>query len=195
MPMSVPGEPSAPLPQAAEGPRKRASVRIHGENPARLFEAAFRRIEAQRMAGLPLLNCALRVEAVGFDRWQGHWLGVLITPWFMNLVLAPGMAESWQSVAPGARLFRRFPAGDFAFLGTHEDEVGEFQTCSLFSPMDRFASQDEARAVALAALVALQTEAVGAAPPARHAFEDPRRAALERPMGKREFLGRMFRRG
>ncbi len=172
-----------------------STLRIHAEDPSRLLEAAFRRIEAETMADVPILNPALTVEAVGFTRRQDRWLGIVITPWFMNLVLVPGAAESWQSVAPGLRLFRKFPSGDFAFLGSNEPEVGEFQSCSLFSPMGQFASQAEAREVALAALAALQAEPVAAAPaPSKQAFEDPKQAALERPMSKREFLGSVFRR-
>lgn len=193
--MSAPGELSSPRPLAGEGPGERAVVRTHAEDPSPLLEAAFRRIEAETMADVPILNPALTVEAVGFTRRQDRWLGIVITPWFMNLVLVPGAAESWQSVAPGLRLFRKFPSGDFAFLGSNEPEVGEFQSCSLFSPMGQFASQAEAREVALAALAALQAEPVAAAPaPSKQAFEDPKQAALERPMSKREFLGSVFRR-
>jgi [NiFe] hydrogenase assembly HybE family chaperone len=171
-------------------PGSAEALRIHADDPSPLLEAAFRRIETEAMAGVPILNSALRVEAVGFVRWQDHWLGVVITPWFMNLVLVPGAADSWQGVAPGLRLFRKFPSGDFAFLGSHEPEVGEFQSCSLFSPMAQFTDQDGAREVALAALEALLRE-----PPARETLEDPAQTALERPMSKREFLGAVFRRG
>jgi len=171
------------------------ALRLHAADPAPLLEAAFRRILAETMADVPILNPALQVEAVGFARHGDHWLGILITPWFMNLVLVPGAAESWQSVAPGLRLFRKFPSGDFAFLGSNEPEVGEFQSCSLFSPMGQFADQAGAREVALAALAVLQAEPVAAVPaPSKKAFEDPKQAALERPMNKREFLGSVFRR-
>jgi hypothetical protein len=38
------------------------------------LEAAFRRIAATRMAGLPMNNAALRVQAVGFRDWaDGTW--------------------------------------------------------------------------------------------------------------------------
>lgn len=177
-------------------PGSAEALRIHADDPSPLLEAAFRRIETEAMAGVPILNPALRVEAVGFSRWQDHWLGVVITPWFMNLVLVPGAADSWQGVAPGLRLFRKFPSGDFAFLGSHEPEVGEFQSCSLFSPMAQFTDQDGAREVARAALDALQCEAESIRQvPAKEAFDDPKQAALERPMSKREFLGAVFRRG
>ncbi|GIK26718.1 MAG: hypothetical protein BroJett006_29640 [Betaproteobacteria bacterium] len=173
-----------------------STLRIHAEDPSRLLEAAFRRIQVETMADVPILNPALSVEAIGFARRQDHWLGIVVTPWFMNLVLVPGVAESWQSVAPGLRLFRKFPSGDFAFLGSDEPEVGEFQSCSLFSPMAQFADQAGAREVALAALEALQSEPAAAAPqaPKNAAFDDPKQAALERPMSKREFLGSVFRR-
>lgn len=172
------------------------ALRLHSEDPSPLLEAAFRRIQAETMADVPILNPALQVEAVGFARWREHWLGIVITPWFMNLVLVPGAAESWQSVSPGQRLFRKFPSGDFAFLGSDEPEVGEFQSCSLFSPMAQFADQAGACEVALAALEALQRESAPAPlAPSEEAFEDPKQAALERPMSKREFLGGVFRRG
>ena len=196
--MSAPGEINSPRPLAGEGPGERAAVRIHAEDPSPLLEAAFRRIESATMADVPILNPTLRVEAVGFTRWQDHWLGIVITPWFMNLVLVPGKSDTWQSVAPGQRRFRSFPSGDFAFLGSDEPEVGEFQSCSLFSPMGQFADQPGARDVAHAALEALlceSTAAQAAIPPNAPALEDPKQAALERPMSKREFLGSVFRRG
>ncbi|HEY0857448.1 MAG TPA: [NiFe]-hydrogenase assembly chaperone HybE [Albitalea sp.] len=117
---------------------------IHLDDPAPALEAAFRRIQAERMAGVPLLHAALQVQAVGFARWQGQWLGALVTPWFLNLVLVPGEATGWRSAAEGQRVFHRFAAGDFAFLGNDEPELGEFQTCSLCSPMHGFPDQTTA---------------------------------------------------
>lgn len=86
----------------------------HGYSPAAQIEAAFRRIGQERMAGLPILNPALRVEVVGVSLWQGCRLAVLITPWCMNLILLPAKDE--DSGAGHERLFYRFPSGDFAFL-------------------------------------------------------------------------------
>ena len=195
--MSAPGE-TVPLPARGGEGAGRPILRIHTEDPSALLETAFRRIEAETMADVPILNPALHVESLGFARWQSHWLGIVVTPWFMNLVLVPGDADTWQSVAPGLRHFRDFPSGDFAFLGSHEPEVGEFQSCSLFSPMGQFADQAGAREVALAALDALLCEPAATQAtiaPNATALEDPNQAALERPMSKREFLGGAFRRG
>jgi len=178
------------------------TLRQHGSDPAPLLEAAFRRIERECMEGVAVLNPNLHVETLGFTRRGEDWLGVLITPWFMNLVLVPGTGEGWQGVPDGQRIFRHFPSGDFAFLGGHEPEVGEYQSCALLSPMAQFPDQESARAVAQAALEALQAPLPGAAQsPA--AVEQGVAADVEklidgvpqRPLSKRELLlGRAFRR-
>jgi [NiFe] hydrogenase assembly HybE family chaperone len=126
--------------------------RPHATSPAAPLVAAFTRIERERMAGMAMLNPRLQVEAIGWRRWQGHWLGALLSPWFLNLVLVPGGHDGWTPAADGERVFHRFPAGDFAFLGNREPELGEFQSCSLYSPVDLFETQQAGRETALAAL-------------------------------------------
>jgi len=117
---------------------------------AAAFEAA-----AARMEGLSFVNPSLAVEAVGFAPWEGQWLGVLLTPWFMNLILAPRDPAHWAPLAQGARRRYRFPAGDYDFIGAHDDAAGEYQMCSLFSPVLEFADQATARLVAQLARAAL----------------------------------------
>jgi len=138
------------------------SFRIHGDSPADAVEEAFFRIQREQMSDVPILNPALSVEAVDFQRWQGHWLGIVVTPWCMSLLLVPGGAQGWVSVGDNKRRFVRFPAGDFAFLGSAEAELGEYQSCPLFSPMERFSSQSEATLTARASLVAMLTVPGGA---------------------------------
>lgn len=133
-------------------------------DPSAALEAAYRAVAA-RMAGLPVVNPVLEVQAIGFAPWDGHWLGVVVTPWFMNLTLTPREAGRWLPLAVGAKRRLRFPAGDFDFIGAHDPGFGEFQVCSLFSPMDRFADQAAAVQVAQLALQALFDPAHAEAPP------------------------------
>ena len=72
-------------------------------DPSARIEAAFRAILETRMRGLPVLNPAVEVEAVGFRAWEGHWLGMLVTPWFINLMLLPLEPERWRPLALGVR--------------------------------------------------------------------------------------------
>lgn len=131
------------------------TLRIHTVNPEDAVEAAFFRIQNTRMADVPILNPALTVQAVDFQCWQGHWLGVVITPWCMSILLLPGMTQNWQMVDENRRRFIKFPAGDFAFLGAFEPELGHYQSCALFSPMNQFASQAEAVMTARASIIGL----------------------------------------
>jgi len=131
--------------------------------PAVALERRYTAIAAGAMRGLPVLNPALRVRAVGFRRWGEHWLGVLVTPWFMNLVLMPRLPERWPAV--GEREMRHFvfPAGVFAFIAAHDAEIGPHLSCSLFSPMFEFTDAAAAEATAAAALQALFDEGRGGA--------------------------------
>lgn len=157
---------------------------------------------AVRMAGLSFVNPALAVEAVGFAPWQGHWLGVMLTPWFMNLILAPRDVAAWQSLKQGRKRCYRFPAGEYDFIGAHDELAGEYQLCSLFSPVLQFEDQDTARLVAQLAREAL-FDVVNAETPAMPVanlspLPGPRVAdpgpleklqnSLDAPQSKRDFL-------
>lgn len=158
-------------------------------DPSPLIERVFRGIEAERMRGLPFINPALAVEAVGFRRWDGRWLGVLITPWFMNLMLLPDAPAAWRSVRHGEYAGYTLPSGVYEFLSAHEPALGDYQSCSLFSPMFEFADQAGARATALAVLQALFD------PAARAGLQGPGTAPAgpladesAAPVSKRDFL-------
>jgi [NiFe] hydrogenase assembly HybE family chaperone len=149
----------------------------------------YRHVQHERMQGIPLLNPALQVEAVGFE-WalaleeatEPVAEGVLITPWFMSLLRLPA-----QNLPHGNRVGRKtvrnFGSERFDFIGAHDPAIGYHETCALFSPMNGFTSQDLACETALAslALVRPQPEADAVVPvaaepmPARRAFFMARR--------------------
>jgi [NiFe] hydrogenase assembly HybE family chaperone len=157
-------------------------MKLHTDNPADAVEQAFFRIEREQMADVPILNPALAVEAVDFQRWQGHWLGVVITPWCMSILLLPGSSENWVPAGQNKRRFVKFPAGDFAFLGGLEAELGEYQSCALFSPMDKFTNQRDATQTARASLIGL----LSSPPAAANAKEE--KAADQPSLSRRRFF-------
>lgn len=130
------------------------------------LEAAFDTIRTTRMNGVPILNSRLGVEMLGLRSHGDAWLGVLVTPWFINLVLLPlgeAAAADWRSLRPGTSVPHAFPAGRFEFLVGSEEGIGTFQMCSLFSPVLEFEDQAAARIAADAALQTLfQAEAQSA---------------------------------
>jgi [NiFe] hydrogenase assembly HybE family chaperone len=151
--------------------------------------SAFERVRIERMAGLPFVNEALQVELVGLQRWRGLWLGVLVTPWFMNLMLLPGdgaaegdeVPARWPAIATGEYAQFAFPAGVLSFLAGREGDVGEYLACSLFSPMFEFADHATARQTAEACLLALFNPDAAAAQAAAA-------QASPAPVSKRDFL-------
>ena len=124
------------------------------------FEAAFREIHVGQMRGVPLLNETLEVKAIGFRPHEGRVLGMLVTPWFMNLVLVPGPDEDWSALMPGAKEIIAFPSGAYEFVGANRPETGPYKACSLFSPMFDFTSMLQATETARAALAALFDPAI-----------------------------------
>lgn len=118
------------------------------------LESCFRKVQATRMAGVPILNEALGVSAVGFHPWNGYFFGVLVTPWFMNAVLLPE-APDGEAIRAGEKRLFAFPGGTFEFIRGHEDDLGPFWMCSLFSPVFEFSDMETAALAAEAALAAM----------------------------------------
>lgn len=153
VPEAVPATVSTAAPLSAP-----ISAPISAMPPAetiRRLEGAFREIHIAQMRGMPIVNDALAVKAVGFRAWNGHWLGALVTPWFMNLVLLPGEGDDWSGLTAGAKELIEFPSGVYEFLYAQRREVGPYKACSLFSPMFEFTTLLQATETASAALTAL----------------------------------------
>ncbi|MDD3763800.1 MAG: [NiFe]-hydrogenase assembly chaperone HybE [Nevskiales bacterium] len=126
-------------------------------------EAAFDRIAASRMRDFPLSNPALRVRLVGLRDWSGVRIGVLISPWSINLLLLPGAggvdAGGFRRLGPDQQQHWTFPSGSYAFYGLDEQGIGPYQTCSLFSPALEFSTQAAAEQTAEAVMLALFRDA------------------------------------
>jgi [NiFe] hydrogenase assembly HybE family chaperone len=183
------GSPAAAAPLQARGPQGFNNTVAVQARVAQL-EQVFAHIGATRMHGVPVLNKALRVQAVGFEvvdenggpdgRDEGDaqvLLGILITPWFMNLLrlpLVPGTAVTAASSttsattsapasatisagAPGSKRSHLCGEQLFEFIAAHEDALGSFEACSLFSPMFEFADQAGAVSTATEVLKLLRT--------------------------------------
>ncbi|WP_316206400.1 MULTISPECIES: [NiFe]-hydrogenase assembly chaperone HybE [unclassified Bradyrhizobium] len=135
--------------------------------------AAYRDIGARSMRELPIYHDALDVEAIGFQRIQDNIVGIIVTPWFLNVVTpADGLAVD----PPGTVLQISFPAGTIPFTVSEIPPLGLIASCSLFSPMFEFADMDAARAAAHAALVELMMSSDERSP----AAVEPKASAIDR---------------
>ena len=102
------------------------------------------------MCDLPIYNGKVAIEAIGFQPFgETALLGVVLTPWFMNLVLLPIMPESMRMGEIGRPFEVELPAGKRTFVIGGNDVVGLYRAHSLHSPVLTFTlpgqAQDEAR--------------------------------------------------
>jgi [NiFe] hydrogenase assembly HybE family chaperone len=112
------------------------------------LEAYYRAVLSDRMAGMPFVNPALEVEAIGFRDFGEHRLGVLLTPWFMNLVLLPG-TDDWNDSTQGSTCRWTLPEGTYEFNICQDKDLGVYMTALLFRSVTDFEDQETARATAL----------------------------------------------
>lgn len=140
------------------------------------------------MAGLPLNNPRLQVATVGFVAWEECQVGVLITPWAINLAVVAADAEDLR-LGTDCRRTWHFPSGDYDLMGGNESECGAFQFCSLFSPAHEFADQAAAEATATEIMQCLMAAAphkeaqATSLPPGLDVT-----SALQSPVSRRGFL-------
>ncbi len=119
-------------------------VRIYGD------------IAARSMRDLPVYNEKLRVEAVGFHDDGIRVIGIVATPWFMNVVVAASpLGPAAVEVSPGSTVTHDLPSGAYDFVAGTLDGFGRLDSLSLFSPMFRFEDPEAVTATAEAAMAEL----------------------------------------
>jgi [NiFe] hydrogenase assembly HybE family chaperone len=148
------------------------------------LRALFDEVCVVRMHGVPILNPALRVATVGFEVMglpaavagtnaagtqpgaavadatdapdaPRSAVGILITPWFMNLVCFR-LARQDQPALVGSSRAHAVGSQRFDFIAAHEERFGNYAACSLFSPMFEFKNQATSVATAEAVLAELR---------------------------------------
>lgn len=160
-----------------------------------LWVEALKKVAATSMAGLPICNEALEVATVGFVNWHGYRIGVMITPWAINLMLVSG-AELPKALVADEKETHAFPSGNYEFMGFHKEGLPSAQICSLVSPAHEFAHQEEALSMANEVMHNLMQEAVVQEAASSQTLTAKRPAlTADTLMTRRNFLRGAFLRG
>lgn len=123
---------------------------VHTDNPAPRVLARYRRWQAVLQAG----NLGLSVDIAGFRRYRGDWIGAVVTPWFIHLLLLPGGGELWRDLPTDSPLRVAFPAGDLELLAecSGDPDLPAAFFATILAPVDGLADQDAALRTAMDAL-------------------------------------------
>lgn len=138
--------------QPALAPPPICPAQAREAEPGALLEAHYRHLWMTRMHDMPFVNPALGVEAVGFRRHEGDWLGVMVTPWFLNLFLIYGGGALWGDIPAGERRYLNLPCGTLQFLADDDPDLGPYQYCPLIAPVSVLPDMATACQAALEAL-------------------------------------------
>lgn len=186
------------LRQPALQPPPVRPAEVRETDPSAFLEVHYQQIWTTRMHDLPFVNPALRVEAVGFVRHEGDWLGVVITPWFLNLLLLSGGGSLWGDIPAGERRYLNLPCGTLQFIADDDPEIGPYQYCPLIAPVSSIPDHATARQAALDAMRSVLSSlplgapetatppASASVPPAEPAAPVSRRGFFRRLAGKRD---------
>ena len=117
----------------------------------------FQQIGAERIFGLPIYNDKLTVEAVDFQQCKGGLIGVLVTPWFMNVMLLPKDASPYQHQQLGEKVKYQLESGEHEFVIGEDEEVGRYLFRTVTSPTHCYKKQVLAVNAGSKALAALLT--------------------------------------
>lgn len=158
-------------------------------NPTAFLESHYQHVWETRMQDLPFVNPALSVKAVGFRQVQDDWLGVMITPWFLNLFLLSGGGRLWGDIPAGERRYVELPCGALQFIADDDPDLGPYQYCPLIAPVTSITDMASAFQAAKDALAAVF---VPPQPPAvEQAPETPIAQAKEAAPSRRAFFRRL----
>ncbi|MBL5862410.1 hydrogenase-2 assembly chaperone [Serratia fonticola] len=117
-------------------------------NPSALLETAFQAIADGEMQDLPFFQPQIPVRACGFQLFEQQWVGTILTPWMLSLLVLPGPEQIWQPHAVGDKLALSLPCGSVRFIVGEIAGCGQYLACSLMSPLDRHLGAEQALALA-----------------------------------------------
>ena len=115
-------------------------------NPAPMLVAQYERIAQQEMQALPFYHPAMPIVAE-CTLFEGQWLGCVLTPWMLSLVVLPGPDQRWPVRSSSDRLALQLPCGNMTFMVGELPETGQLLACSLMSPLDPHLGAEQGRSL------------------------------------------------
>ncbi|BCG09403.1 hydrogenase-2 assembly chaperone [Buttiauxella agrestis] len=106
-------------------------------NPSASLEEAFQAVAQTQMRQLPFYRAHIPVRACGFQLFEHQWLGCMLTPWMLSLMVLPGPGQVWTMRTIGEKLALALPCGNVRFTVGEMDGCGQYLASSLMSPLQK----------------------------------------------------------
>lgn len=116
----------------------------YDEPPIELLESSFREIAKKEMQALPFYRENIPVKAGGFTLFEKQWIGTILTPWMLELIVLPGPSQEWPRRKIGERIALALPCGQVKFVVGELANGAQYLACSLMSPLDRHLQGEQA---------------------------------------------------
>ncbi len=125
-------------------------------DPAPLLVAQYERIAKQEMQALPFYHPDMPIvaECVLFEE---QWLGCVLTPWMLSVVVLPGPDQLWPVRSNSDRLALQLPCGNMTFMVGELLESGQLLACSLMSPLEPHLGAEQGRSLVSSTLKMLHS--------------------------------------
>lgn len=111
--------------------------------PKAEVKAAFDVVARESMHDLTFLHPSMPVYVSDFTLFEGQWVGSVITPWMLSVLIFPGPEQVWPVRKVSEKLGLRLPYGAMTFTVGALDNVSQYLSCSLMSPLSHDLSVEE----------------------------------------------------
>ncbi len=112
-------------------------------NPAELFQAEMEKVKLN-MQGLPFCREEIPCFCPKFVLFENQWIGAVLTPWMLSVVVLPGPGQQWEIRELGDKLAIPLPYKTLNFTVSSLENIPQYLSCSLHSPLDSSLSKDYA---------------------------------------------------
>lgn len=147
----------------------------------------FTSIGEKSMHDMPLYNHAIGYHATEFEVFNEYWIGLLVTPWFLNLMAFPAKTSTQKHIEQqmvGEKCHIALPSGRFEFIKGYNDELESYFSCSLLSPVFELNSKEHAVETLNLALSEIMTPIE----PDEHQVVNSSQVLEEQAVSRRDFI-------
>ena len=113
------------------------------ENPTEIFLAEMQNIVPE-MQDLPFYHKGIKCFCPKFVLFEDQWIGTVLTPWMMSVVILPGPQQQWEPRELGDKLTVQLPYKVLTFTVSSVENVPQYLSCSLHSPLDTNLTNEQA---------------------------------------------------